>query len=270
MENYIPLLVFTLFGGIAAGATVLGLIPHLSRLASSQSSSDSISENPPSPSGILTITCLILLLVGLVATLLHLGQPLRFINGLSNPSSMISQESYWGLALFIFLALGTAFTLMKKSIPLALRVITALAGVGLMLVTALAYYQSRGIPAWHDATVIPFMIFGDLLLGAALCSALSTSDTLKDIFLKAALVLSCINVVSVCAFAIHIAGLDVPSQVLPLIVGSLTGLVAPAALVCMKNRIRTTDKTVAFVVLALVCVGVLLIRVAFFSSGVHL
>lgn len=34
-------------------------------------------------------------------TLAHLGQPLRFMNGMANPASGISQESYWAIALGI-------------------------------------------------------------------------------------------------------------------------------------------------------------------------
>lgn len=34
-------------------------------------------------------------------TLAHLGQPLRFMNGMANPASDISQESYWAIALGI-------------------------------------------------------------------------------------------------------------------------------------------------------------------------
>lgn len=36
-----------------------------------------------------------------MGTLAHLGQPLRFMNGMANPASGISQESYWAIALGI-------------------------------------------------------------------------------------------------------------------------------------------------------------------------
>ena len=82
MTEMIPLIVFTVFGGIAAGAVLCSAFVDLRQ-------PEGAPEIPFVKKPVFfIIVCFAALAVGLLGTLLHLGQPLRFLNGLSNPASM--------------------------------------------------------------------------------------------------------------------------------------------------------------------------------------
>ena len=85
--HVLPLLAFTTFAGFAAGAYAVDAVCGNGREA----------KTP----WLFPLVCVVLLDIGLCGTLAHLGQPLRFMNGMANPASGISQESYWAIALGI-------------------------------------------------------------------------------------------------------------------------------------------------------------------------
>ena len=116
--------------------------------------------------------CLVLLGLGLCGTLLHLGQPLRFVNGMANPGSMIAQEAYWSIAFGAVIVVDLAVAKAKGAAVRPIRWAGGLVAVGLMVVTGLAYYQSLGLPAWSGAATVPLFLVGDLALGAGLCALL--------------------------------------------------------------------------------------------------
>ena len=86
----LPLLVFTTFAGLAAGAYAVDALCGNGRAGSGAAA--------PARPWLFPLVCLVLLGLGLCGTLLHLGQPLRFVNGMANPGSMIAQEAYWSIA----------------------------------------------------------------------------------------------------------------------------------------------------------------------------
>ena len=109
----LPLLAFTTFAGLAAGAYAIdavcgnarvggGSAAHGGAAAGSGGEAAGIPANAASDAlarpWLFPLVCLVLLGVGLCGTLAHLGQPLRFLNGMSNPGSMIAQEAYWSIA----------------------------------------------------------------------------------------------------------------------------------------------------------------------------
>lgn len=79
--HVLPLLVFTTFAGFAAGAYAVDAVCGNGREVKAP--------------WLFPLVCVVLLGIGLCGTLAHLGQPLRFMNGMANPASGISQESYW-------------------------------------------------------------------------------------------------------------------------------------------------------------------------------
>lgn len=85
--HVLPLLVFTTFAGFAAGAYAVDAVCGNGREA----------KTP----WLFPLVCVVLLGIGLCGTLAHLGRPLHFMNGMANPASDISQESYWAIALGI-------------------------------------------------------------------------------------------------------------------------------------------------------------------------
>ena len=74
--HVLPLLVFTTFAGFAAGAYAVDAVCGNGREA----------KTP----WLFPLACVVLLGIGLCGTLAHLGQPLRFMNGMANPASGIS------------------------------------------------------------------------------------------------------------------------------------------------------------------------------------
>ena len=92
----LPLLVFTTFAGLAAGAYAVDALCGNGRAGSGAAA--------PARPWLFPLVCLVLLGLGLCGTLLHLGQPLRFVNGMANPGSMIAQEAYWSIAFGLHLA----------------------------------------------------------------------------------------------------------------------------------------------------------------------
>lgn len=85
--HVLPLLAFATFAGFAAGAYAVDAVCGNGREA----------KTP----WLFPLVCVVLLGIGLCGALAHLGQPLRFMNGMAKPASGISQESYWTIALGI-------------------------------------------------------------------------------------------------------------------------------------------------------------------------
>lgn len=257
MAQMLPLLVFTLFGGAAAGAVVGSVLCAPSERVENAS----LVRRPY----FFALACLVLLCIGLVGTLAHLGQPMRFINGLSNPSSMISQEAYWSIALVIVLLAETAFET-RKSAPKALIVIGALIAVGVMVVTSLAYYNSLGIPEWNGSATFGVFIIGNLALGTTVCATLLEKSRSRMITASA---LAAVALLVVCiAYQAHLLAVHSAYNGLPLItVATIAGGIAPACLAFAKTKGVLTESATAWVMLACSAIGVIALRVAFFSAG---
>lgn len=68
-------------------------------------------------------------------TLVHLGQPLRFMNGMANPASGISQESYWAIALGIVIVIDLVISWRSGK---TVRAVRWAGGAGAVLVLAFA------------------------------------------------------------------------------------------------------------------------------------
>lgn len=201
---------------------------------------------------------------------------------------MISQESYWGIAFAVLLAACCAMALLRRSAPLALHALTALAGCGLAMVSSLAYYFAAGIPAWGSAVVVPLFLSADLLCGAVVCPLFFRSGSFEGF--SAVVQLSCLLAALACtaAFALHLLMLPVPDQTLLLACAAGIGIVAPALWILLAPVIGTRvggaakgkpDANAAgrpmpaarlYGCMALALCGVVLGRIAFFAAGVHM
>lgn len=159
--HVLPLLVFTTFAGFAAGAYAVDAVCGNGREA----------KTP----WLFPLVCVVLLGIGLCGTLAHLGQPLRFMNGMANPASGISQESYWAIALGIVIVVDLVLSWRGKTVR-AVRWVGGAVAVGFMVVTGLAYFDCLGLVAWRGAATLPVFILGDVALGAGLCAVLAKAD----------------------------------------------------------------------------------------------
>lgn len=146
----LPLLVFTTFAGLAAGAYAVDALCGNGRAGSGAAA--------PARPWLFPLVCLVLLGLGLCGTLLHLGQPLRFVNGMANPGSMIAQEAYWSIAFGAVIVVDLAVAKAKGAAVRPIRWAGGLVAVGLMVVTGpgvLPEFGPAGLERRCDCASVP-------------------------------------------------------------------------------------------------------------------
>ena len=262
MMEILPLLVFTTFGGAAAGAYVLAVY----RCVCAKTSADAAESAPAERPWLFPLVGIVLLVIGLLGTLSHLGQPLRFMNGMSNPASMISQESYWAIAFGVLMVVDLAIAKVKGVSAFAVQCLAAIAACGLMVVTGLAYEACSFLPAWATAITVPLFIVGDLAMGAGVCLALERVDAAADTLHTGSVAVSLAWLAVVVGYAVHLAGIG--ADVAIVAAGAIVGPVACAVVSALALQGKLPAKLAGYVVLALAAIGVLLVRGAFFAAGV--
>jgi len=259
MLSELPLVIFTIIAQMSVGSfVVLGLI-HLLGGRAGRDVIDKVSD--PALYAIGPILAL-----GLLASMMHLGTPIRAINALGHlQSSWLSREILFGL---LFAAIGGAFALCQWFTWLTPRWRQALAGlaalVGLALIWSMSMvYLLPTVPAWDSwATPVRFfattVLLGSLAVGAALVVTAdvrrrrgAAADEASD-----ALIMSSLRGIAIGAIAM----LGVEFVVLPLYLGRLAtaGSVASNA---SADTLVSTDGGYAVAQLVLVFLGVALLGV---------
>lgn len=108
---------------------------------------------------------LILIGIGAIASVTHLGRPQNMMYMLGNPTSSLVMEGIFagltGLAVLVDLAL----TATKKQENRIVVIIAAVLAVALMCVQAYAYATSFGNAAWRGTSVWTFFILGSIGAG---------------------------------------------------------------------------------------------------------
>ncbi len=254
----LPLIVFTTCSGIAAGMYIISTLMSFARPAPA--------DDARKP-WLIPLVALILLGVGLLGSMLHLGQPLRFINGLSNPSSMISQEAYWSIGFGIFLLIHLLLTFKGgKEAPRVITILGSIAALGLIIVTSLAYYFSAGVPSWSSEATLLFFFTSDFVIGAALYGVLAPAGRNSALYVTL-IVLSVMWAIALLAYGFHMAALGYGSVVSFLIAGAAIGPVAAIAISAMSLSERITTPLGSIVLLVLVVVAAFITRWVFFTVG---
>lgn len=259
MLSELPLVIFTIIAQMSVGSfVVLGLI-HLIGGRSRRDVIDKVSD--PALYAIGPI-----LVLGLVASLMHLGTPVRAVNALGHlGTSWLSREILFGL---LFAAIGGAFAFCQWFRWLTPRLRQALAGlaalVGIALIWSMAMvYLLPTVPAWDSwATPARFiataLLLGSLAVGAALVVTADVrrrrgapSDEAAD-----RVIMSSLRGIAIAAIAM----LGVEFVVLPLYMGQLaTG--GSAATAASSGALATTYAGYAVFQLVLVFFGVALLGV---------
>ena len=164
------LIIFTVCAQMSVGSfLVLGVVHYFSAKKADMAEADQLSDRA-------LIAVVLVLLLGLFASLFHLGNPLQAYTAITNfGSSWLSREVLCGVA---FLILGSLFAFMqwKKIGSFGARNVVAwlAAAVGVVLVYAMGrIYMLPTQPAWNTiATPILFytttLLLGSLAIGAAL------------------------------------------------------------------------------------------------------
>ena len=177
MISEFPLFIFTIVGGLAAGAyATAAVFPPF--------------KDNAARSWIAPVVCLALLFVGGIALLLHLGHPERVFNAFANPSAGITQEGFTCIAFGVLLVLDLIIALAtKKPSPRIVRVLGGIAGIALLLVMGLAYASFYGVPAWNSWTTVPLFVLGGLACGSTLIAACGVNEAIRSNALMAAAVI---------------------------------------------------------------------------------
>ncbi|MBC7560101.1 MAG: dimethyl sulfoxide reductase anchor subunit [Dermatophilaceae bacterium] len=259
MLRELPLVIFTLIAQMSVGSfVVLGLI-HLFGGRAGRDVIDKVSD--PALYAIGPI-----LVVGLLASMMHLGTPIRAINALRHlDSSWLSREILFGL---LFAAIGGAFAFTQWFKWLTPRLRQALAGlaavVGLSLIWSMTMvYLLPTVPAW-DSWATPARFFattfllGSLAVGAALVITAdvrrrrgAAADEASD-----QVIMSSLRGITIGAIAM----LGIEFVVLPLYLGQLA-TDGSAAATGSVNALVTTYGAYAVAQLVLVFLGVALLGV---------
>ncbi|WP_275556964.1 DmsC/YnfH family molybdoenzyme membrane anchor subunit [Adlercreutzia agrestimuris] len=153
MISELPLLLFTVLTGLASGGFVMSTILCLMSKRRQRS-------------WLFSLLCLILLGLGMLCVLAHLGHPERFLNALANPTAMITQEAYWSIPFGCLLLADILLLKLKHSENIAIPIIGSLFGLGLMCVTSIAYFTSYGVAGWPEVPTLFLFSIGDLAMGA--------------------------------------------------------------------------------------------------------
>lgn len=259
MLSELPLVIFTIIAQMSVGSfVVLGLI-HLFGARAGRDVIDKVSD--PALYAIGPI-----LLLGLVASMLHLGTPIRALNALRHlDSSWLSREILFGL---LFAAIGGTFAFtqwfkwLTPRLRQALAGLAALVGLGLIWSMTMVYLLPT-VPAW-DSWATPARFFattfllGSLAVGAALVVTADVrrrrgADTDKP---ADAVITSSLRGIAIGAIAM----LGVEFVVLPLYVGGLATN-GSAATTTSADTLVTTYGGYAVAHLVLVFLGVALLGI---------
>ncbi|MGO4451063.1 dimethyl sulfoxide reductase anchor subunit family protein [Phyllobacterium sp. TAF24] len=157
MHPAYSIIVFTTLSGLGYGlAVILGL---------------GFLDPSALPTKIAYITALALISIGLLSSLLHLGNPQRAWRALSQwRSSWLSREGVMAIATFVPLTSNAALCLFLNRQDTTLGLITVLGAVITVYCTSMIYASLKTVDAWHTKlTPLCFLLFalaGGLLLGA--------------------------------------------------------------------------------------------------------
>lgn len=146
MISEFSLFVFTTLGGVGAGlyaaSAAFGVKGKRNALVTS-------------------LVPLVLLGIGGVALLLHLGHPERLLNAFANPGAGITLEAYGCSAFGVVLVADAIFGVVKGAPPRALRVVGGTVGVVLCALMGVAYFMYESVAVWHTpSTIALFLVCG--------------------------------------------------------------------------------------------------------------
>ncbi len=183
MEIELTLLFFTLFAGLAIGATCLAVLGELIDFTGKSERFKEVSKW----GAYLAPPCLI---IGLISSIFHLGAPAAFLTGINNfGSSWLSREALFSIT-FLVLAIGYAVfwfvsgrTAVAKGWRLIVGILSALFALAMVFSQGMVYAVVSAVPAWNTPVTILFFAVSDFLLGTLLVGA---TLAIRSIMVKSA------------------------------------------------------------------------------------
>ncbi len=191
MITEFALFVFTTIGGLACGLYILAALFPVEGKRNNLS---------------VSIVPLVLLGIGGIALLMHLGHPERMFNAFANPEAGITQEGICTTLFGIVLVVDLILTWTKGETPRALRYVGALFAALLILAMGFLYYNYQSMPMWHALPTVPLFVVGDLALGALFIAALDEAAAGKKTLVTTGAVLVVLLVVTLIGNAMVFQG----------------------------------------------------------------
>ncbi|HIW77359.1 MULTISPECIES: DmsC/YnfH family molybdoenzyme membrane anchor subunit [Gordonibacter] len=257
MISEFPLFLFTTLGGLAAGAYVVYAF-----LPSDLSGEGEANAKRP---WLFPLACLVLLGVGLLGVLGHLGRPERFLLALANPTSMIAEEAYWSIAFGLLVLVDLVFLARKGTSPRVVRILAALCGFVLMCIMGWAYFTAYGNPAWAAWPTLPLFVIGDLAMGAALAGLFKGERYRKAVFAVAAAVLALLAAASMVAVSMQFAATG--HDITPFTVAVVLA-VASAAVTLLARANKLSVPAASGLTFICIFAGVVVARYTFYAASV--
>lgn len=244
MISEFPLFVFTLLGGMGAGAYLFtAFLPRRE------------SDKP----WLFPAIVLVLLAISGVCLLGHLGKPAGMFNAFTNPTSGITLEGFASMAFGLLVVIDLVLCWQKKEN----RIVQALAAVaGLLLICAMAYtyWTFIGMPQWGTFECFPFFVLGGILTGACLAAFFVADGFKNPTMATTGIVALTAGAVALLVEGAHFAMAG--QGIMPFVIGA--ALVVAAAAVVAYGR-KAGASWVVPCVLVLALVGTAIARYAFYT-----
>lgn len=136
------------------------------------------------------VVALVLITVGLLSSLVHLGQPQRAWRALSQwRTSWLSREGIMALVTYVPAIVLIVLATKSGAMLEIAGAVMALLALGTVICTAMIYASLKPIPAWRHWLVVPSFLILCLLSGAAFFGALMPAELPGGRFVFIALML---------------------------------------------------------------------------------
>jgi anaerobic dimethyl sulfoxide reductase subunit C (anchor subunit) len=194
MELQWPLMIFTLF--ICLGAGTFGIAGLLAGLGKAQDI-----QIPA------TIVSLIAIIIGGIASFLHLQHWDRIFNGFGHITSGITQELI-GIVIFVVVAVVYLALARRGKLPTACGWVALVISVALVIVMSLSYTMAAR-PVWDSPLLWLYYLANAILSGSLVVYALAALKKTKDTLIpKLALAGAALTLVALIGYAIFIPSLS--------------------------------------------------------------
>jgi anaerobic dimethyl sulfoxide reductase subunit C (anchor subunit) len=240
------LFVFTTLGGLAAGLYIMAVLFPLEGKRNNL---------------LLSVVPLVLLGIGGVALLMHLGHPERMFNAFANPEAGITQEGITTTLFGIVLVVDLALTWFKDGAPRALRIVGAVFAALLICAMGLLYYNYQSMPMWHALPTVPLFVVGDLARGGLLVAALDEAAAQKKALATANAVLAVLLAATLVGNAVVFQGCELSP-----IPFAIAAVVAAAVAVYLFTNGQKAAANLRWVLFAALFVGIIIARYAFYAA----
>ena len=249
MISEFALFFFTLAGGTAAGAYVLAPFVEQRQYKDLRRAA-------------MPAVALVLLAIGGVSLLLHLGHPERMLFAFSKPWAGIAAEGYTTVFFGIMVVIDLVLRVVRGASNKVVTWLCALGGLLVCCAMAYAYHSYTNVGAWHAFSTLPLFVLGNLSAGGALCGVFAKDGVAGKRYNTALLVVQVLALASFVLAAATFAATGANAGMA--VAGAIVGPVACLVLAVVARSGRKLPGAAAIMVV-LAVVGLALVRYAFYA-----